>query len=110
MGKACSKTHLLELLVDLQDASDSNVPRNQYLPATIDLFCTIIYVKTVSKSEMREEAECDEDDSTPEGLYAGDQETVYIGSWLRRKRKREVLMHELAHACLDWRDEGKCES
>lgn len=78
-------------------------------PTKIDLFVQIIQVKLVDKKTMREEAECEDDDSTPEGLWDGDNETVYVGKWLRRKRRYEVLMHELAHACLDWRDEGKCE-
>lgn len=78
------------------------------IPSFIDLRFVRIEVKLVTRSEMREEAEAEDDESTPEGLWHGDTETVYIGKWLSSKRKREVLMHELAHACLDWRDEGKC--
>ncbi len=82
------------------------------LPKSINLFVTEVHVKLVNKEEMRDAADMDvndEDLSTPEGLYDGDLETIFIGRWLRKKRRREVLMHELAHACLDWRDEGKCE-
>jgi Zn-dependent peptidase ImmA (M78 family) len=79
-------------------------------PRQIDLFVTIVQVRLVDKKVMREEAECEDDDNTPEGFWDGDNDTVYVGKWLRKKRRREVLMHELAHACLDWRDEGKCES
>ena len=79
-------------------------------PETIDLFATIINVELVSRTKMRDISECDDDDYTPEGLYDGDVETVYVGKWLKNKRKMSVLMHELAHACLDWRDEGKCDS
>jgi Zn-dependent peptidase ImmA (M78 family) len=79
------------------------------LPKSINLFVTEVHVKLMTKVQMREEAECEDDHTTPEGLYDGDVETIYIGRWLRRKRRREILMHELAHACLDWRDEGKCE-
>jgi len=79
------------------------------LPKSINLFVTEVQVTLLNKTQMREEAECEEDHVTPEGLYDGDMETIYIGRWLRRKRRREILMHELAHACLDWRDEGKCE-
>ena len=79
------------------------------LPKLIDFGICTATVELVDKKKMREEAECEEDDHTPEGLCDGDNDMVYIGNWLRKRRKREVLMHELAHFCLDWRDEGKCE-
>jgi Zn-dependent peptidase ImmA (M78 family) len=79
------------------------------LPDYIDLFLAKIKVELISHAQMRLEAECEEDHRTPEGLWDTDNETIFIGKWLRSHRKREVLMHELAHACLDWRDEGKCE-
>jgi Zn-dependent peptidase ImmA (M78 family) len=80
------------------------------LPTKIDLRFALIHVELVSRERMREEAECEDDEPTPEGLWDVDTDTVFVGKWLRSKRKREVMMHELAHACLDWRDEGKCKS
>lgn len=79
------------------------------LPKMVDFGIAVAHVELVNKAKMREEAECEEDDYTPEGLFLGDDDLVLIGNWLRKRRKREVLMHELAHFCLDWRDEGKCE-
>jgi len=82
------------------------------LPQSINFFVAQVYVKLVSKKEMRKIAECEDDDATPEGLMEmeEDRDTVYIGRWLRTyKRRREIMMHELAHFCLDWRDEGKCK-
>ena len=79
------------------------------LPKKVDFGIAVAHVELVSKAKMRELAECEEDDYTPEGLFDGDIDTVFVGGWLRKRRKREVLMHELAHFCLDWRDEGKCE-
>jgi Zn-dependent peptidase ImmA (M78 family) len=78
-------------------------------PGRVDLGFALIHIRLVDKKTMREEAECEPDESTPEGLWDTDADVVYVGKWLRNKRKREVLMHELAHACLDWRDEGKCK-
>lgn len=82
---------------------------SRILPKKVDFGITIIHIELVDRKKMREEAECEEDEYTPEGLWDTDRDTVFVGKWLRKKRKREVLMHELAHACLDWRDEGKCE-
>jgi hypothetical protein len=79
-------------------------------PKMIDLFVTVAHVRLVTKAEMRREAECEDDEYTPEGLWDGDLDTVYVGKWLRGKRRREVLMHELAHCCLDWRDNSKCRT
>jgi len=78
-------------------------------PKAIDLKFALIVVLVVGKKRMREEADCEAWEATPEGLWDTEEETVYVGKWLSAKRKREVLMHELAHACLDWRDEGKCK-
>lgn len=78
-------------------------------PKSIDLKFALIEVVLVSRARMREEGECEDDESTPEGLWDTEEDTVFVGKWLPAKRRREVLMHELAHACLDWRDEGKCK-
>jgi Zn-dependent peptidase ImmA (M78 family) len=79
------------------------------LPYYVDFGIAKAKIELIDKRKMREEAECEEDDNTPEGLCDTDLDIVYVGNWLRKRRKREVLMHELAHFCLDWRDEGKCE-
>ena len=77
-------------------------------PTYIDLRFVRIKVELLNKKRMREECEAEDDEATPEGLWDTETETVFVGKWLNAKRRREVLMHELAHACLDWRDEGKC--
>jgi hypothetical protein len=81
------------------------------LPHRINFFVAEVYVKLVSKKEMRKIAECEEDEVTPVGLMDMNEgrDTVYVGRWLRtHAKRRETMMHELAHFCLDWRDEGKC--
>ena len=63
-----------------------------------------INVRYVVRSVMRDEAEVEEDEATPEGLWDDDVDTIYVGRWLSDKRKREVLLHELGHACWDYRE------
>ena len=53
---------------------------------------------------MREEAECEEKELTPEGLWDSDVDTIYILKNLSRHKKRYYLMHESIHACLDLMD------
>ena len=82
------------------------------LPTTINFFVAQVHIRRVSKKEMRVIAECEPEDSTPEGLMVSeeDRDTVYVARWIRsHSRRRELMMHELAHFCLDWRDEGKCK-
>lgn len=74
------------------------------LPNKLDLGLALIHIRLVAKGEMREEAECEEDDPTPEGLWADDEDTIFVGKWLSAKRKREVLFHELIHAAIDLRE------
>lgn len=79
------------------------------LPKRLDLGLAYVHVKSVTKAQMREEAECDEEDVTPEGLWSDEDDTIYLGKWLSAKRKREVLFHELTHAVLDYREHvGDC--
>ena len=83
------------------------------LPRSINFFVAQVHVVLVTKKEMRKHAECAEDDATPEGLMESeeDRDTVYVARWVRsHKRRRELMMHDLAHFCLDWRDEGKCKT
>lgn len=53
---------------------------------------------------MREEAESEAGDPTPEGMWDDDLDTIFLGKWLSAKRKREVLFHELVHAVMDYRE------
>jgi len=74
------------------------------LPSKIDLGLALLNVKLLTKKEMREEAECEDDDPTPEGMWCDEHDTVFLGRWLSAKRKREVLFHELVHAMIDFRE------
>jgi Zn-dependent peptidase ImmA (M78 family) len=38
------------------------------------------------------------------GLWDLDQDTIFIGKWLPKRTQRRVLLHELIHACIDYRD------
>jgi Zn-dependent peptidase ImmA (M78 family) len=81
------------------------------LPSKIDLGLELVHVKLVTKKEMREECDLEtEEDSTPEGVWDYDQDTIFIGRWLSPKRKREVLFHELVHAMIDYREHGSYET
>ena len=80
------------------------------IPLTIDLRFAIIHITQLTKAAMREEAECDPDEYTPEGLWDVGEDTIYVGRWLSPTRKRQVLMHELVHAALDYSEEGKYET
>ncbi len=95
-------------------ASRISVPTNNTgIPRSINFFVAEVWIRLISKKEMRKVAECEPEDATPEGLMVSeeDRDTVYVGRWIRNhSRRRELMMHELAHFCLDWRDEGKCET
>jgi Zn-dependent peptidase ImmA (M78 family) len=80
------------------------------LPSKIDLGLELVHVKLVTKAKMRDEADCDDDDPTPEGMWDYSEDTVYVGRWLSAKRKREVLFHELVHAMIDYREHGSHET
>jgi len=79
-------------------------------PTFIDLRFVKIIVEVVPRTRMREEGECEPDDITPEGLWDFDTDTIYVGKWLSAMRKRQVLLHELVHAALDWSEQGKHET
>ncbi len=80
------------------------------IPRKIDLGTYTVTVTLINKKQMREEADCDDGDVTPEGLWDVELDTVYIGRWLSAKRKREVLFHELTHAMIDYREQGSHET
>lgn len=74
------------------------------LPHRLDLGLALINIKLLTRKEMRVEAECEEDEATPEGMWSDEHDTIYLGRWLSQKRKREVLFHELVHAMIDLRE------
>ena len=57
---------------------------------SIMIFGLRIKIKYVDLSQ------CDYD-----GLYNGEQKTIYIERTLKGQHKRQVLMHEIIHAVLD---------
>ena len=81
------------------------------IPRKIDLGIYTVSVCLLNKTQMREEdGDYETGDSTPEGLWDCDTDTVYIGRWLSAQRKREVLFHELTHAMIDYREQGSHET
>lgn len=71
------------------------------LPHRIDFGVAVIPIRQVGKREMREIAECDEDDVTPDGLWDGDDGVIYLLKTAPNRQKREVLFHEIVHAAND---------
>jgi Zn-dependent peptidase ImmA (M78 family) len=79
------------------------------LPRKIDFGLAVIYLRQVGARAMREEADCENDDPTPDGLWDAEADTIYLLRTLSLKRKREVLFHELVHAAVDngyWAQHG----
>jgi Zn-dependent peptidase ImmA (M78 family) len=81
------------------------------LPRKIDLGFWIIDVKYVGERRIREEAECEDDDETPDGAWQTEHDTIYVLRTLSAARKRYTICHELVHAMIDIQDgiarEGK---
>jgi hypothetical protein len=71
------------------------------LPRRIDFGLAVIHLRQVGVKEIREEADCEADDPTPDGLWDAAAETIFVLRRLSLKRKREVLFHELVHAAVD---------
>ena len=80
------------------------------IPRKIDRGIYTVKGVLVTKKVMREESDCEDGESTPEGLWDCDTDSVYIGRWLTAQRKREVLFHELTHAMIDYREQGSHET
>jgi Zn-dependent peptidase ImmA (M78 family) len=76
-------------------------------PRRIDIGFARFPIKLLTKKQMRVEYDCEKDDVTPDGFWDQDEETIYIGRWLPLAKRREVLLHELVHACLDAEYWGK---
>lgn len=71
------------------------------IPAIVDFGLGKVHVETVSRDRMREIADCEPTDETPDGAWDTDLDTIYLGSWLRGAKLRRVFWHELVHAVID---------
>jgi hypothetical protein len=74
------------------------------VPNFVDLGFHRIYVDLISPEEMFEEADCEEDDYIPEGLWNSDIDTIFLLDNMSWKQTRYYLCHELVHAMLDCMD------
>jgi Zn-dependent peptidase ImmA (M78 family) len=74
------------------------------LPTYVDFGFHKVRVERINEKRMREEAECEEEEPTPEGLWLTDLDTIYILKTLNRASQRYYLMHEMVHAALDLMD------
>jgi Zn-dependent peptidase ImmA (M78 family) len=72
------------------------IPRTVRLP-----FGFTVAVRQVTRAEMRDVAECADGDEEPDGLWAGDEMTIYLVRSLPITRRRYILCHELQHAAAD---------
>ena len=78
--------------------------RGRIVPKSIDFGFHHIEIEMITEAKMRDEAECQEGEYTPEGLWDTDLETIFLLKGLGRKRTRYYLMHEMVHASLDMMD------
>lgn len=79
------------------------------VPSRINLGLAVVRIKQVSVRDMRLEAECEDDDPTPDGLWDADGDVILVLRKLSSRRKGEVLLHEIQHAVIDaeyWRRHG----
>ena len=69
---------------------------------TVDLGPARLHVQWADEKAMRAEAECEADEEAPDGLWDGEA-TIYLHTRLRAtpRRARQILLHELIHACCD---------
>ena len=67
----------------------------------IDLGFDMIEVSTLSDAEMRDEADCDSSEMTPDGLWIAETKTIYLRAGLSARAARKTLLHELGHAAWD---------
>lgn len=79
-------------------ASDFRIPRK------INFGLAVVTVKKVSRAEMRDILECEEDDEEPEGAWICEDDLILLGKWLTGAKLRRVFLHEILHcACdLEW--------
>ncbi len=79
------------------------------VPHRINLGLAEVRIKQVSVKDMRLEAECEDDDPTPDGLWDADNDRILVLRKLSSRRKGEVILHEIQHAVIDaeyWRRHG----
>lgn len=77
------------------------------IPSQIDLGSHLILVRIVGKKEMRDVTDHDDEQDlflVADGAWDAEQDTIFIGKWLTKQKQRWTLLHELQHACLDYRD------
>lgn len=69
----------------------------------IDLGPAVVSVEWLSETEMRAEAECDEGEEAPDGLWDSERNRILLHVSLRKRPRyaRQILLHELIHACCD---------
>jgi Zn-dependent peptidase ImmA (M78 family) len=71
------------------------------LPKKIDFGIAVVHITQVGVGEMRDIADCEQDEPTPDGCWDAQSDSIYLLKKLSLKRKREVLFHELVHAAVD---------
>lgn len=64
-----------------------------------------IRVVLTDEAGIREAAECDGDDDTPDGVWDVETKTIFVLQALPIRRQRYVLGHEMRHALADWEHE-----
>lgn len=64
-------------------------------------FGYVVKIREVTVHEMRDLEEIEAGEEEAEGLWDVDERTLYVLKCLTRRRKRYVVIHELAHALLD---------
>lgn len=67
----------------------------------IDLGFASVKIEWVDDRTMRLEAECDDDEETPDGMWVSVDGTVYLLKTQSVRKAQQILLHELAHAMLD---------
>jgi Zn-dependent peptidase ImmA (M78 family) len=71
------------------------------IPSVVDFGLAVIHIRQVTVAEMRDECDAEADEITPDGLWDAESDTIFLLRKLSRRRKREVLFHELVHAAVD---------
>lgn len=77
-------------------------PRSDFaIPRKVDFGLAVIEVRKVTKQEMRDILECEDDEEEPEGAWICEDDLILLGSWLSGPRLRRVYLHEILHAACD---------
>lgn len=69
----------------------------------LDLGVQIVHVVWLTEAAMRDEAECDEDEDTPDGLWDDEGMRILLHKRLIKTPRyaRQIYLHEIGHAALD---------